>query len=101
MSGLLIVAATGPDDATRASIPFHIAANGAGPAKVEVAIAFAGDSIDLLKTDVSVGVRGVGIRPLTDLLTKCVARRVRYYVSKGCAGGRVVARGRLGTHSAF
>jgi predicted peroxiredoxin len=80
MSGLLIVAATGPSDATRASIPFHIAANGAGPAKVEVAIALAGDSIDLLKSDVSAGVRGVGIPPLTDLLTKCLAQQVRFYV---------------------
>jgi predicted peroxiredoxin len=80
MSGLLIVAATGPNDATRASIPFHIAANGAGPSNVEVAIAFAGDSIDLLKPDVSASVRGVGIPPLTDLLTKCAAQQVRFYV---------------------
>ena len=80
MSGLLIVAATGPDDATRASIPFHIAANGAGPANVEVAIALAGDSIDLLKPDVSARVRGVGIPPLTDLLAKCVLQQVRFYV---------------------
>jgi len=74
------VAATGPDDATRASIAFHVAANGAGPANVEVAIALAGDSIDLLKPDVSAGVRGVGIPPLTDLLTKCIAQQVRFYV---------------------
>ncbi len=71
MSGLLIVAATGPNDATRASIPFHIAANGATPGNVEVAIALAGDSIDLLKPDVSSAVRGVGIR---------AAQRVRFYV---------------------
>ena len=74
------MAATGPDDATRASIAFHVAANGAGPANVEVAIALAGDSIDLLKPDVSAGVRGVGIPPLTDLLTKCIAQQVRFYV---------------------
>ena len=80
MSGLLIVAATGPNDATRASIPFHIAANGATPGNVEVAIALAGDSIDLLKPDVSSGVRGVGIPPLADLLTKCAAQQVRFYV---------------------
>ncbi|HET7467266.1 MAG TPA: hypothetical protein VFL29_11410 [Candidatus Dormibacteraeota bacterium] len=80
MSGLLIVAATGPGDATRASIPFHIAANGAGPANVEVAIAFAGDSIDLLKPQVFAEVRGVGIPPLSDLMGKCVAQQVRFYV---------------------
>lgn len=80
MAGLLIVAATGPGDATRASVPFHIAANGATPAGVEVAIAFAGDSIDLLKPQVYAEVRGVGIPPMSDLMAKCVAQQVRFYV---------------------
>lgn len=74
------MASTGPGDATRASIPFHIAANGAGPANVEVAIAFAGDSIDLLKPHVIADVRGVGIPPLAELMTKCVTQRVHFYV---------------------
>jgi len=80
MSGLLIVAATGPNDPTRASIPFHLAANGAGPANVEVAVAFAGDSIDLLKPHVIAYLRGVGIPPLAELMAKCVTQRVRFYV---------------------
>jgi len=80
MSGLLIVAATGAHDPTRASIPFHLAANGAGPANVEVAVTFAGDSIDLLKPHVIAEVRGVGIPPLQDLMEKCLAQSVRFYV---------------------
>lgn len=80
MSGLLIVTATGSDDPTRASIPFHIAANGAGPANVEVGVAFAGDAADLLKADVIAKVRGVGLPPLADLMTKCLAQQVRFYV---------------------
>jgi predicted peroxiredoxin len=80
MSGLLIVAATGPGDPTRASIPLHVAANGAGPAKVEVAVAFAGDAIDLLKPQVIAEVRGVGIPPLSELMAKCDAQEVRFYV---------------------
>jgi predicted peroxiredoxin len=80
MPGLLIVAASGPGDPTRASIPFHIAANGAGPAAVEVAVAFAGDAADLLKPQVIAEVRGVGLPPLSDLMAKCVAQQVRFYV---------------------
>ena len=78
--GLLIVTATGANDHTRASIPFHIAANGAGPGNVECAIAFAGDAADLLKPHVIAEVRGVGIPPLKDLIEKCQAQSVRFYV---------------------
>ena len=52
MPSLLIVAATGPEDPTRASIPFHIACNGATPAGTECAVALAGDAAELLKPDV-------------------------------------------------
>jgi predicted peroxiredoxin len=80
MPSLLIVASTGPQDQTRASIPFHIAANGATPAGVECGIAFAGDAADLVKPEVIAGVRGVGIPPLQDLMQKCVAQAIRFYV---------------------
>jgi predicted peroxiredoxin len=77
---LLIVAATGPEDPTRASIPFHIACNGATPAGTECAVALAGDAAELLKPDVIANTIGVGIPPLRDLLDKCVAQSVRFYV---------------------
>ncbi|MFI5284191.1 MAG: hypothetical protein ACHQ0J_13825 [Candidatus Dormibacterales bacterium] len=80
MSGLLIVGATGAGDATRASIPLHIAANGAGPGGIEVGVAFAGDAAGLLKPDVIDSVRGVGIPPLRELFDKCVAQNVPFYV---------------------
>ncbi len=76
----MIVAATGPNDHTRASIPFHIAANGATPTGVEAGIIFAGDAADLVKPHIIADVRGVGIPPLKDLVEKCVAQNVRFYV---------------------
>jgi predicted peroxiredoxin len=76
----LIVAATGPQDATRASVPFHIAVNGARPAGTEVAVALAGDAVELVKPDVVDSVAGVGIPRLRDLVDKCVAQNVRVYV---------------------
>ena len=80
MAGLLIVAATGPTDPTRASVPFHIAVNGASPAGTEVAIALAGDAAELIKPDVIANVVGLGVPPLRDLLDKCIDQEVPIYV---------------------
>jgi predicted peroxiredoxin len=78
--GLLIVAASGPTDPTRASIPFHIAVNGARPAGFEVAVALAGDAAELLKPDTIANVYGQGVPPLRDLLDKCLEQNVPLYV---------------------
>jgi predicted peroxiredoxin len=80
MPGLLIVTAAGADQPTRASIPFHIAVNGARPAGIEVAIALAGDAAELIKPDVIANVLGVGIPPLRDLIDKCIDQNLRVYV---------------------
>jgi predicted peroxiredoxin len=80
MAGLLIVTATGPEEPTRATVPFHIAVNGAKPNGTEVAIALAGDAADLVKPDVIANVIGVGIPPLRDLVDKCLEQEIRVYV---------------------
>jgi predicted peroxiredoxin len=80
MPRLLIVTSTGPADPTRASIAFHVAANGAGPAQTEAGVALAGDATDLLKPGVAAGVRGVGIPPLQELLEKCRQQGVTLHV---------------------
>ncbi len=80
MPGLLIVTAAGADQPTRASVPFHIAVNGARPDGTEVAIALAGDAAELVKPDVIANVVGVGVPPLRELLDKCLDQDVRVYV---------------------
>jgi predicted peroxiredoxin len=80
VASLLIVTATGPEDPTRASIAFHIACNGAVPAKTECAVALAGDAAELLKPDIIANVFGIGIPPLRELLDKCMAQNIRFYV---------------------
>jgi predicted peroxiredoxin len=77
---LLIVTATGPEDPTRASIPFHIAANGAKPAGTDCGVALAGDATELVKPDIIANVLGLGVPPLRELLDKCVDQNVRVYV---------------------
>jgi predicted peroxiredoxin len=80
MMKLLISTAVGPQDPTRASIPFHIALNGAVATNAECGIAFAGDATELLKPGVADAVRGVGIPALKDLLAGLVTRGVPFYV---------------------
>ena len=80
MPGLLIVTAAGSENPTRASIPFHIACNGATPAGTECAVAFAGDAAELLKPDVIANVFGLGLPPLRELIDKCIAQNIHFYV---------------------
>jgi predicted peroxiredoxin len=80
MPTLLVSTAVGPADATRASIPFHIAANGAGPTGTECGLVLMGDATDLLKKEISEGVRGVGVPALTELFSACVERGFTFYV---------------------
>jgi predicted peroxiredoxin len=80
MPKLFITTLVGPQDATRASIPFHIALNGAAATDTDCGIAFAGDSTELLKPGVIERVRGVGVPPLKDLIEGLVAKGVTFYV---------------------
>ena len=77
---VLYLATTGPDDATRASLPLHIAANGSVEAGHECAVALAGDAVELAKRAVAEGVEGVGIPPARELLSKLRDHEVPIYV---------------------
>ncbi len=80
MPKLAIVGSSGTSDPTRASIPFHIAANGAVASGVEVIIILAGDATGLLGDGVAAGVKGVGIPPLAALLEKCAEANIPIHV---------------------
>ncbi len=80
MAKLLITTLTGPSDATRASIPFHMAVNGAAKNGTETAIALAGEATELMKPGVAESVRGIGVPPLADLLVGCAAAGITLYI---------------------
>lgn len=80
MPKLLISTTVGTADHTRASVPFHVATNGAAKSGVECAIAIAGDAADLMKRDVAASIRGVGIPPLAELIAGCEAAGIRFYI---------------------
>jgi predicted peroxiredoxin len=80
VGGLLIVTASGPEEPTRASVPFHIAVNGAKSGGTEVAVALAGSAAELVKPDIIANVVGIGVPPLRELLDKCIDQDVPVYV---------------------
>lgn len=80
MAKLLITTLCGPSDATRASIPFHMAVNGAAKNGTECAVAIAGDAAELLKPGVADTVRGVGVPPLAELLKGCREAGIKLFI---------------------
>jgi predicted peroxiredoxin len=80
MATLVITTAVGPADPTRASIPFHVALNGAVPAGTDCEIVLMGDATELVMPGVAEGVRGVGVPPLTELLQGCADRGLTMHV---------------------
>jgi predicted peroxiredoxin len=69
MEQVLTISTTwGQNDATKATIPFHLA-RGSKQAGLTVRMVLAGDSTDLIRPGVAETVRGKGVPPLTEVLT--------------------------------
>jgi predicted peroxiredoxin len=77
---ILYMATSGSSDATRASIPLHLAVNGSVEAGHEVGVVLAGDATELLKAEVRDSVEGVGVPPLRELLDKARRHELPIYV---------------------
>jgi len=71
---------TGSSDATRASIPLHVAANGSVEAGHETAVLLAGDATELLSQQTSDRLEGVGVPPVRELLAKLLDNQIPVYV---------------------
>ena len=67
---ILYIAASGQSDATRASIPWHLAVNGSFEAGQSTGILLLGDAAEVLVPQVRDAIEGLGIAPLRDLLSK-------------------------------
>ncbi len=77
---LLYIVTKGTGDATLASVPLHIAANGSLEVGQEVSVVLAGDATDLIVDDNAQRVEGVGVPPMRDLLGKLEEHEVPVYV---------------------
>jgi predicted peroxiredoxin len=73
-------ASSGTGDATRASIPLHLAANGSLEAGQEPTIVLAGDGAELVIGDNAQTMEGLGIPPVRELLAKLRDHAVPVFV---------------------
>ena len=80
MAALLYVATHGPDDPTKACMPFHLAVNGAVTAGIEAEINLAGDAALLIQDRTINSLVPLGFPPLKDLIRSAVEHNVPIYV---------------------
>ena len=79
MARLLLTGTHGPEDTTRATMPFHVA-RGAREAGYDVDVVLAADSPVLLKESVRDNIQGVGMPPLRELMEFASQNAVRVFV---------------------
>jgi predicted peroxiredoxin len=77
---LLYIVTKGTDDATLASVPLHIAANGSLEVGQGVSVVLAGDATELVIGDNAQNMEGVGVPPLRELLGKLKEHQIPVYV---------------------
>ena len=80
MASLLYIATHGPDDPTKACIPFHLAVNGAAEAGIDATINLAGDATVLIQDRYIDSVVPVGLPPLRDLMAKMRAKQIPIHI---------------------
>lgn len=80
MAKLLYIATHGPDDPTKACIPFHLAANGAAEAGIEAEINLAGDAAVLIQDQYIDLLTPLGLPPLRELMAKLHEKGVPIFV---------------------
>ena len=80
MAKLVYVGTHGPDDPTKACMPFHLAVNGAAEAGIEAEINLAGDAAVLIQDDYVNTLPPLGLPPLKDLMAKAQDKGVHVFV---------------------
>src|SRR5687768_18571947 len=80
MARLMYIGTHGPDDPTKACIPFHLAVNGAAEAGIEAEINLAGDAAVLIQNQYIETLTPLGLPPLRELLTKIQEKGVPIFV---------------------
>jgi predicted peroxiredoxin len=80
MATLLYVATHGPDDPTKACMPFHLAVNGAVVAGIDTEINLTGDAALLIQDRTIDALVPLGFPPLKDLIRSAVEHNVPIYV---------------------
>ena len=80
MAGLFYIATHGPDDPTKACIPFHLAVNGASEAGIEAEINLAGDATVLIQDHYIDSLTPLGLPALRELMAKISEKDIPIYI---------------------
>jgi predicted peroxiredoxin len=80
MAKLIYVGTHGPDDPTKACMPFHLAVNGAAEAGIEAEINLAGDAAVLILDQYIATLTPLGLPPLRELMAKVQDKGVHVFV---------------------
>jgi predicted peroxiredoxin len=80
LAKLLYLATHGPDDPTKACMPFHLAVNGAAEAGIDCEINVAGDAAVLVQDQYVQSLMPLGFPPLRDLMAKAREKGVPIFV---------------------
>lgn len=80
MPRLLYIATHGPDDPTKACMPFHLAVNGAAEAGIEVEVNLAGDAAVLIQNHYIATLMPLGFPPLSELMAKAQEKGIPIHV---------------------
>ncbi|MDP9369337.1 MAG: hypothetical protein M3Q03_13865 [Chloroflexota bacterium] len=80
MASLLYIASHGPDDPTKACIPFHLAVNGAAEAGIEATINLMGDAAVLIQDRYIETLTPLGLPPLRELMAKIREKGISVYI---------------------
>ena len=92
MPRLLYIATHGPNDPTKACMPFHLAVNGAAEAGIEVEVNLAGDAAVLVDPYDAVDIKDGIKRVLTDPALAAEMRRKGLLRAREFSWERSVAR---------
>ena len=71
---------TGTSDATKASIPLHLAVNGSVEVGHDVEIILAGDAAEIILEDNAATMEGVGLPSMRELVEKIIKHKIPVYV---------------------
>ena len=80
MASLFYIATHGPDDPTKACIPFHLAVTGAAEVGIEAAINLAGDATVLIQDRYIEGLTPLGLPTLRELMAKISEKEIPIYI---------------------
>ena len=80
MASLFYIATHGPDDPTKACIPFHLAVNGAAEAGIDAAINLVGDATVLVQDRYVETLTPLGLPPLRELMAKVREKGIPIYI---------------------